>query len=217
MKKAALALLSIIAIGVGAYVYTQRPAMRSGGEPSLSTAEIQAATAAYTVDVQYPQFGNAHIDAQIRADVERAVAEFEALPPNPPDSAAAQSSFTGRFDKVYIGPDVVSVELILSQYTGGAHDITLLSGENFDRTTGIKLGLEDALRLIGMTVQQVSASSSEQFRQKLGDAFFSDGASDDPNNFSSFVISKDAVTFIFQEYQVAAFAAGPQFISFPRK
>ena len=46
---------------------------------------------------------------------------------------------------------------------------------------------------------------------------FEEGADTNPENFSSFVISADKVTFIFQQYQVAAYAAGPQEVSFERK
>ena len=186
------------------------------GDVQMMTAKIDESGASYAVSAEYPQFGLPKIDAQIKKTVEDAVAEFEAYPPNPSDSATSKNEFTGTFDKVYVGPDVISFELALSQYTGGAHNITLLSGMNFSRATGKKLGLPDALHLIGLSTNQVSAQASSQFREKFGDAFFSKGADTNPENFSSFTISATEVTFIFQQYQVAAYAAGSQRISFER-
>lgn len=183
----------------------------------VTVGHIYADTPSYRVDAQYPQFGISAVDAQIKKAMEDAIAEFEALPPNPPDSATLRNEFTGTFDKVYVGSDVVSVELILSQYIGGAHNLTLLSGMNFDRATGKLLLLDDVLKLIGKSVQQISQEATAQFTQKFGDAFFADGANDNPENFSSFTISSDKVTFIFQEYQVAAYAAGAQTVTFDRK
>ncbi len=193
----------------------QQPLVNTNGV-QMTVAKIQEDTNAYTINAQYPQFGIPAIDTQIKAAVESAVNEFKTSPANPPDSATPKITFDGTFDSVYAGPDVVSVELILSQYTGGAHSLTLLSGLNYDRTTGRQLVLDDALKMIGLTVDQVSAQASSQFKQKFGDNFFANGADTNPENFSSFVISADKVTFIFQEYQVAAYSEGSQEISFPR-
>ena len=71
--------------------------------------------------------------------------------------------------------------------------------------------------MIGMTLEQVSAAATSQLKAKLGDAMFEEGANTNPENFSSFIISNDKVTFIFQPYQVAAYAAGPQEISVERR
>lgn len=224
MKKI-LILVVILAVLAG-ILYLLMPYVRtpfvstpgtSSGSIQMTTERIQEDSAVYTINVQYPQFGIPAIDAQIRKSVEDAVLEFKSLPPNPPDSATPKNEFTGTFDSVYVGPDVVSVKLILSQYTGGAHPLTLFSGANYDRKTGRLLLLDDALRLIGKSVQQVSAEATAQLETKLGDAMFEEGANTNPENFSSFVISTDTVTFIFQQYQTAAYAAGPQEVSFRRK
>lgn len=182
----------------------------------MTTAHIQEESDTYTIDVQYPQFGISSIDAQVRAAVEDVVAEFKTYPPNPPESATPKNEFTGTFDSVYVGPDVVSVELLLSEYTGGAHPITIFSGLNFDRASGKKLTLEDALKMIGKTTAQVSAESTAKLTAALGEVMFPEGANTNPENFSSFVISADEVTFIFQPYQVAPYSSGPQAVSFAR-
>jgi len=225
MNRAGLYILGLlIFLGVG-YLFVVHIMERSApifstgsGSAEVTVARINDSQAGYVVDVEYPQFGIPAIDAQIKKMVEDAVAEFEAMPPNPPDSATPQNQFTGRFDKVYVGPDIVSLELILSQYTGGAHNLTLFSGIDFDRTTGKQLLQSDAFKLIGMTADQVSQGATTQLKAALGDGFqFPEGADSNPENFSSFLIGSSTVTFIFQEYQVAAYAAGPQQAVFERK
>ncbi|RJQ34564.1 DUF3298 domain-containing protein [Candidatus Parcubacteria bacterium] len=217
----ALAVLGGVLYFVAPYLKTAEPAMVEEGTEEagveIKTERIQESDAAYVIDVRYPQFGIASIDAQIKEVVSNAVTEFKSLPTNPAGSATPQNSFDGSYDSVYIGPDVVSVKLILSQYTGGAHPLTLVSGLNYDRETGRQLLQSDAFAMLGMSVEQVSAAATSELKAELGDAMFEEGANANPENFSSFVISENEVTFIFQQYQVAAYAAGVHEVSFPRK
>jgi hypothetical protein len=208
---AALALL-----GVGAYtVLTYAPSGSTGG--TVATSTIAESTDAYDIDVQYPQFGIPAIDTQIKKAYDDAVAELKAQPTVMHGESAAKNSFTGRFDDVYLGSDIVSVELILSSYTGGAHPSTIFSGVAYDRATGKRLELADALKLIGKSVAQVSAESTASLQRQLGDSFmFKEGADTNPENYSSFLVTKGAVTFVFQQYQVAPYSFGPQRVSFPR-
>ena len=208
------AIAILVAISLGGFTYLSQGV--SGSVGVVATSTIQEEVAAYKIHIYYPQFGIASIDKQIRKNIDDAVAEFKTFPQNPHDSATPQNTFDGLYDSVYIGPDFISAKLILSQYTGGAHPMTLFSGVNYDPTTGTSLLLDDALKLIGKTVGDISEASTAQFKTKFGDGFFSEGATTNPENFSSFVISKDTVTFIFQQYQVAAYAYGPQEMSFPR-
>ena len=218
-----LALVVLLAIASLIIVYAPKHTLltqssTAGSDLQMTVVQIHHSGTSYTVSAEDPQFGIPAIDAQIKKAVEGSVAEFEATPPAPQDSASSHYEYTGNFDKVYVGLDVVSFELILSQYTGGAHNMTLYSGMNFDRGSGKRLLQDDAFKMIGLTVAQVSAGATDQLKAKLGDGFqFPEGANTNPENFSSFVISAKNVAFIFQEYQVAAYAAGPQQVSFERK
>jgi hypothetical protein len=185
---------------------------------SMTTAQIHENTDTYAVNAQYPQFGIPSIDTQIQKTVEAAADDIRSAPANPPDSAVTQNTLDGSFDKVYAGPDVISIELILSEYTGGAHPNTAFAGMSFDRATGKELTLDDALRLTGLTLEQVAAQSSVQLQQQLGSGFqFQDGAAPTADNYGQFLVDQKNVTFIFGEYQVAAYSAGVQYVSFPRK
>ena len=197
-------------------LFPQLP-LAQGQQLIITTAHEKESTDAYAIDAQYPQFGNTAIDAQIKKTLDDAVAQFKAIPPNPPDSAAPQNQFTATYDKLYVGPKHISFELVISQYTGGAHGSTAFNGLTFDRATGTELSLDDALAMTGLTLDTLAAGAKQQLQQSLGDAFmFPDGVSPDPQNFDSFTISSSTVTFVFQQYQVAAYAAGAQEASFKR-
>jgi hypothetical protein len=56
-----------------------------------------------------------------------------------------------------------------------------------------------------------------QLSSRLGDAFFEEGVRATAQNFGTFRIGRQDVTFVFNNYQVAPYAAGPQEVSFRRK
>lgn len=188
----------------------------SAQDARITTKSVQEDTDTYRIDVKYPQFNIPAIDADIKSKIDVAVAEFKTYPPNPPESAVSQNEFIGTYEDLYVGPDIVSVALVLSQYTGGAHPLTIVSGLNYDRASGRQLLQEDAFALIGKSLEDVSANVTAELGTRLGEAFFPEGANTNPENFSSFLISQDTVTFIFQEYQAGPYAAGPQEVSFKR-
>ncbi|MEY4747653.1 MAG: endo,4-beta-xylanase-like protein [Candidatus Parcubacteria bacterium] len=226
---------ALLLVGVTLFAIAGTLLWRSFATPVLPANEEQLTvrgettedeTTVYKIDVQYPQFAAATgtasytsidtINAEIRRDIDGAVGEIKSYPTNPRDMASPQNELTIRYGVPYIGPDVISIRLSISQYTGGAHPNTLLSGMNFDRASGKRLLQDDALKLIGKTITEISSEATAQLKAKLGDAMFEEGANTNPENFSSFTISQDAVTFIFQPYQVASYAAGPQEVSLPR-
>ena len=218
--------VAVIALGVGYYfaiwrqpseTYVAAVATSTPVRVGVTTQTVDEKTSTYTIDAEYPHFGVATIDAKIDATVKSTIAEFKTLPPNPPEMSSPQNELTIRYALPYIGPDVLSFELIVSEYSGGAHPNSIFNGLNFDRETGRQLLQSDALKMIGRTTAQVSVSATAQLKAKLGDTMFEEGANTNPENFSSFLISEKKVTFIFQPYQVAAYAAGPQEVSFERQ
>ena len=215
-----IALAGIIVYGFYSPVSYNRaetaPENKKGDELKLTTATIREETDAYSIAMDYPQFGDATIDAQLKKAVDDAIDAFKNLLAESPP-VGIKYSIESEFNSVYISSDIVGAKLIISEYTGGAHPLSIIVGQNFDRSTGKLLLLDDALKLIGLTTGQVSAQASAELRTRLGESFFEEGANTNPENFSSFVVSPDKVTFIFQAYQVAAYSAGPQEVSFPRK
>ncbi len=221
-----LALVVLLGLGLAIYTYVPKA-------PPLSTANISETgkdgtevnvkvvygdSETYKVEVHYPQFGIPVVDAKIQAVVDNAVLAFKNYPANPSDSSVPKNEFTGSFNSAYVGADVVGVALSFSEYTGGAHPNTVIVGVNVDRNTGKDVTLDDALLLIGKTLPEVGSESLVQLKAKIGEELiFPEGAEPKADNYSTFTVNKDTVTFIFNTYQVAPYSAGPQEVSFARK
>ena len=227
MQKPLLALLAIIALVVGAYLLLAGRADAPIAEEILkpltlavSTTTIAEKTSDYEIDARYPQFGAPAVDTKIRTLVEGDIAELkgdaEGRALDAPDMPPYQ--YDAFFDHVYRGPDVVSARLMTNVYTGGAHGLPTVIGINIDRVSGRELTLDDALEMIGLSLRQLATEAKRQLEANQGEPLqFPEGASPVQENYATFYISKDKVTFVFQPYQVAAYAAGAPEISIPRK
>jgi len=187
---------------------------------TLATSTLAEEGTDYSVGVEYPQFGDAAIDAQIRDAVAAAAAELKAQAAKdaPVSQGFRKYEFIGMYSDVYIGPDIVSFRQVLAQDTGGAHPLPVVEGFNFDARTGRRLTLDDALAMAGLTLDTLAAGAKAQLAQQFdGDVMFPEGAVAKIENYGTFLISKDTVAFIFQPYQVEAYAAGTPEVSFARK
>jgi hypothetical protein len=220
-----IALALVLIIGGGYLLYTYSPNSPALSNTATSTTagtdmkvtNIYDDTATYQIEAHYPQFGIPSVDAKIKDVVDAAIAEFKTYPANPPQSAVPKNEFTSSFNSAYVGPDVISVALVISEYTGGAHPNSNILGVNVDPVSGKEIVLEDVLKMIGKSLTQVATESLAQVVAKIGeDATFPEGADAKPENYGTFLISKDKVVFIFNSYQIAPYAAGPQSAEFVR-
>ena len=221
-----LALIVLCGVAYAVYVLAPRvPTLNTGPAPEAATSTevtvqekvVTESTDAYKIDAHYPQFGIPAVDDKVQAVVDKALSEFRAYPPNPRDSSAPQNELVSSYNSVYIGSDVASVALSISEYTGGAHGNTVIVGVNVDRATGKELSLDDVLALIGKTLAQVADASLVQLKATLGeDLMFPEGANATAGNYGTFLVSKDRVTFVFNNYQVAPYSAGQQQVWFKR-
>lgn len=221
MARALIALILIGSVIAGVYWYigmppvSEAPAQETDISWTLSERAEEGET--YTLDLSYPVFNIPSVDAEIQKAVDAGVEDIKELPANPPESAAGKHEFVSRVGEIYASPNLVSVELLLWQYTGGAHGLPVTVGVNVNPATGEVLALSDALLMIGKTLDEVSQVSLSELGEVLGeDVIFPEGAAPKPENFSTFVVNETSVTFVFQVYQVAAYSAGVQKVSFPR-
>lgn len=221
MARALIALGIIGAVIAGLYWYLGKPAVSETPTPEAeitwTTGERTEEGDTYTLDLSYPVFNIPSVDAEIQKAIDAGVNEIKALPANPPESASGKHEFTAQSGDIYASPDMVSAELLLWQYTGGAHGLPVTVGVNVNPQTGRVLTLDEALSMIGKTLSEVSAETLAQLETKLGkDALFAEGTEPNPENYATFLVSEDEVTFVFQVYQVAAYSAGVQKVSFER-
>ncbi len=84
---------------------------------TIQTQTITAENDTYKIQVNYPHFGIANVDAVITKAVNAEVNTFKQYPANPPDSAAGKIELNGLFESAYAGSDIASVVLIFSEDT----------------------------------------------------------------------------------------------------
>ena len=215
MNALRFSLALLIGIVVGLAIGFLIPSTSSAPAVTVSIAHEYDYSDAYTVDAAYPVFGIPVADSAVKSAVDGAVTDFKQNPANPGNDP--QNEFQSIFDYAYVGSDIVSTELVFSEFTGGAHPNAQMVGINVDRKTGKELTLTDALGLIGMDLGQVASSSETQLKAQLGDAYiFPDGVQATSDNYSSFIVGTSTVSFVFQEYQVAPYSSGVQMTVFPR-
>lgn len=215
MKPFWISIFAVLILAVGAYavVYSGRMSVR-GPIGTVATSSIAMETDTYKIDIAYPKFSNTKADAQVQAIVDKAVGDFKLFPPNP-TPIPAKNELVGEYHDAYVGSDLMSARLNIYQFTGGAHGGTVAFGLNF-HDDGTAYTLDEALGLIGKTLPQVAEEATKQLTERFQMVQFPEGATPAPENYATFVVGKDTVTFVFQQYQVEAYAAGMPEIQFPR-
>lgn len=231
MKKLLVILVFLTALsGVVYFALTQKmqPVAMPGTVPEtvggtpVATPEaknISLETAAYRIDVDYRLFGIPAVDAHVEAEVQKAVDAFkkDAAGFDPKVETRAYT-FTGEIGDFYSGSDIVSERINFYQDTGGAHGMPIVLTLNYDAKTGETITLDRALSLIGLTLEEVATKSLAQLSQEYGDSIISEaGADPKPENYATFIVAPQNVTFIFQAYQVVSYAAGMPEVKYSRK
>ncbi len=102
---------------------------------------------------------------------------------------------------------------------GAAHPGETIITKNYDLRTGLEITLASIFKPGAAYLEALSDYSIKTLEQKLGpDANADDirtGAGPSNENFDHFLITDKGLLIIFNEYQVAAYAAGAQEITIP--
>lgn len=116
-------------------------------------------------------------------------------------------------------PNVIGFKMSESYFeAGAAHPGQTVETFNFDTTTGTLLSVEDIFIPTSEYLKKISTYSIAELQKKLG---YSDqikmGAGPEAENFVAFLITDTGLKVIFNQYQVAAYAAGIQEVTIPYK
>jgi hypothetical protein len=215
MKRTVYVLLGSIAVILALlYVILSGNSSPFTNRSQIASSTISEETSVYKISISYPKFGIDAADKFTQSIVDRAVAEFRAIPANP-TPVPAKNEMIGAYEVFNSGPEILSAKLELYQYTGGAHGLTVAYGLNF-HPDGTVISLEEATAKTGKNLRQISIEASKQLQDRFGLVQFPEGAIATEKNYETFVIGTSTVNFIFQQYQVEAYAAGMPEVSFPR-
>lgn len=105
---------------------------------------------------------------------------------------------------------------IIYSDTGGAHGLQSTKTFSFD-STGKQITVADLFtngaKGLGVVADYVQ---KELMKREFADAnWIKDGAAPTPENYANFFVDERGVTFMFDPYQVAPYAAGPQQVLVP--
>jgi len=202
---------------------------------SYTVGEVAEENEKVQVDVKYPVFSDDKEEAArivndvIKPALDKELAQFKS-DYNDTDHEYDPGPWFFEYDFEVARNDgkILSVVLRGSIYTGGAHPNQIYRTFVFDMRDGAKLmELTDVFNPLGLVKDAESGVAmdwldyiSNQTKLKLMESEFADanwiaeGAGPNSKNFELFYLTNTGINFIFPPYQVAAYAAGPQEVSF---
>ena len=120
--------------------------------------------------------------------------------------------------------DLISVEFTQGQYeAGAAHPNSITTVLNYDVKNGKKLALADLFnansKYLGVIADYCIKDLKEQSKRDkdamLEDDQIQDGAGARADNYKAWTITRKGLLIVFDPYQVAPYAAGPQQVMVP--
>lgn len=185
----------------------------------------------YVINITYPQVtGLAHSDAEIKinknikAKIDATVRDFqksnngvrEPLPGA--DPSTLDIAYTVQSNTTI--PNLVSIRMTESFFeSGAAHPGQYIETLNYNTSTGVEISLEDIF--VGSTyLQRLSSYTRDVLEKKIGNdenlyPQINSGTEPVEDNFATFIFADTGLIVVFQEYQVAAYAAGVQEVLIP--
>lgn len=142
--------------------------------------------------------------------------DWQAFQPN----ALAEENPTARApDQIALhgGHDILSVVFFVSQYLGGAHPGDHHDVINYDLSEAKVLSLGDLFKPESDYLEAIADYSIRELKKNREVLFpnFEEGASPKEENYGAWSITPKGLLVIFEEYQVAPYAAGPQYVLVP--
>jgi hypothetical protein len=124
---------------------------------------------------------------------------------------------------VYASDEFVSVLFYIVNYNwGAAHSIHQPVSFNFDLKTGREVKLAQLFRPGSAYLRHIAALCEKDLTRRFrrgfpeGQSIISpDGVTPKPGNFDSWVVTRDGLVFIFEEYQVVSYADGEPKVLIP--
>ena len=123
------------------------------------------------------------------------------------------------YDVILAKNDLISLSVSNYTFTGGAHGGTSSYPINYDLKNNRELALADLFEPNSNYLKTISDYSIADLKSRLtemsDEEWISRGAGADADNFRSWNLTKKGLMFTFDQYQVAAYAAGPQTVIIP--
>lgn len=162
-------------------------------------------------DPHVQQFNQA-VAALVQADVQSFKDGLTEVPPDAPSG----SYFDLDFALLSPPGDLLSLQFKIDGYAAGAaHPYHYTQTFNYQLSSGEQLALGQLFQQGTDYLAFLAAFCDSELRQRLGEAYFPDGAQPSQENYRNWNLTPDGLLLSFDEYQVAPYAAGPQSVLIP--
>jgi hypothetical protein len=188
----------------------------------------------YSIDAEYPEIqGDSRFDGfnrEARGLVTRDVGAFKAAEASEEDAEDANlpsetqnSTLDVRYEIRYATDDLISIEFTEGSYSrGAAHGNSLTTVLNYDVKNNRKLALSDLFSaknylsvLSNYCMKDLRDRARNDSDSMISEEMMQSGASPHADNYRAVAITRKGLWVTFDPYQVAAYAAGPQYVLVP--
>jgi hypothetical protein len=210
---------------------TSTPAPTATPQPLYQQVTLTSRTStetgqpfSYTITLETPFLSGSDdprvqaFNAKMASIVTTAAADFKANLVNvPPTPVSGPSTFTVHYEVRSPPADILSLQFEIDGYvSGAAHPFHVTRSVNFDLEAGRDLALADLFQPGANYLQAISDYCVSQLQTRGIDfSDFSAGAAPNADNYRNWNITDSGLLITFDEYQVAAYAAGPQIVVVP--
>jgi len=188
----------------------------------------------YTIEAEFPQIdGDSRFDGfnrEARSMIMKDVAAFKTDETSQEGNEAGElpaetqtSTLDTGYNFRYATDDLISLEFGEASYSrGAAHGSSMTEVLNYDVKNGKKLALGDLFNPKSSYLKTISDYCIKELKErakKEDSMIFADqletGAGPHADNYRAWAITKKGLWITFDPYQVAAYAAGPQYVLVP--
>lgn len=171
----------------------------------------------YSMALYWPETDSPQVNAEIDRFIEDAHEEFRGIYNEYPPLENFGPYALDIDWTVSAGQETTSVQFHEYWYTGGAHPSAFTRTWTWDNTSKEILTLEDVFGS-GALEQIAQAARSQLLAQEwtsADDEWFLEGTEPTLENYSAWWIGEDTLYVQFQQYQIAAYAAGAPTVEIP--
>lgn len=204
-------------------------------ELAFQDKKIKSAEKPFNIDITYPEISGQDefnglakniVDAELSEFKNNSVENDKAVKEVDPESYAKyprEYDFIISYDRGQLDENIASVVFNVYKFEGGAHGASYQVPLNYNLKENKKILLADVFSGQESYAQKISdfciQDLKKQITESLGTTdgtWIKDGAGPIAENFGTFLINKESITFYFPQYQVAPGAFGGFKVVMPR-
>lgn len=210
-----------VVFGIGSFY-----ARANNNEVVVSTLNLKESVKSIKFDLKYPEIkiSNEHVQNKINVLLKQEMYNFKKYLEDIYNETVSMYSeeiiknsnsfdYEGHSNFEYqVVNEVLSIRMVFSQFTGGAHPMTYMKSYNFDLKTGNILKIGDIFNNDGKKVYKEIVDN--EIKSKINenpDNYFVDEFKGINEN-TQYYLTKDGVVIFFQLYELAPYSSGiPEF------